>query len=261
MRNMAYIGITGIKTLAESDALARMTRELDFPASHCLMVGGLASYKGLKLGYVSDPKQYVLPNELNRSFLRADRLLNIVHYNSKIEGLSGQLDELLEVVDRADGVQLNIPWPQVSVIRRLREASTTVILQISSAASAMLEHDPDRIVDKLAGYEGLIDYVLIDPSGGVGLDFEPDYAAYVLAAFVTSGLSANWGIAGGLGPGRLGVLELLLEIYPELSWDAQARLRTVEGTSLDLAACRQYLVEGVEILNKQPGRDSTLAST
>jgi hypothetical protein len=257
MRNMAYIGITGIKTLAESHALARMTRELGLPETHCLMMGGLASYKGLKLGYVSDPKQYVLPYELNRSFLRHDRVLNIVHYNSKVEGLSGQLDELIRAIDRADGVQLNIPWPRPSVIRRLRVPSAIVILQVSSAASAMLDHDPDRIAAKLAEYDGLIDYALIDPSGGVGRNFEPEYAVNALTALVASGLSICWGIAGGLGPGRLGVLEPLLEIYPELSWDAQARLRTVDGQALDLAACRQYLREGVALLNKLPGRGST----
>ena len=121
----------------------------------------------------------------------------------------------------------------------------------------MLGHDPRRIVARLAEYEGLIDYALLEPSGGVGKAFVPTYIAPILEACVASNLDIGWGVAGGLGAGRLSVLEPLLEICPELSWDAQARLRSADGQVLDLAACEQYLREGIALLHKQPGRGST----
>ena len=259
MRDLAYIGITGVKTFDESKRLAQLVRDLRLPLTHRLMVGGLASYKSLRLGYVSDPMQYVLPTELNRVLVQAPQVLNIVHYNSKIEGLRGQIADVLSVIHRAEGIQLNIPWPDPIILRAVKaELETTVILQVSTKASEQLDHDPVRIAAKLAEYEGLIDFALIDPSGGVGRGFEPKYAKDMLLTLVATELEIRWGIAGGLGPGRLSVLEPLLEIYPELSWDAQARLRKADRHSLDLGACEQYLREGIALIRKLPGRASTL---
>lgn len=256
MRNMSYIGITGIKTATDSKALVEIVHTLDLPSSHLLMLGGLASYKGLRLGYVSDPTQYVLPSGLNKALIGNPQILNIVHYNSRHDGLLDQIKDVLDVVDCADGIQLNIPWPEPEMLAVLREETVpVVILQVSGAASEDLDHAPGRIADRLGDYEGLIDYALIDPSGGVGRGFEPEYAVAVLEALVHSGLAIQWGIAGGLGPGSLGNLEPLLQIYPELSWDAQARLRKGDGQALDLAACEAYLLEGVELLHGLPGRD------
>ena len=48
------------------------------------------------------------------------------------------------------------------------------------------------------------------------------------------------------------MLEPLLEIYPELSWYAQARLRAAQGSSLDLGARERYLREGIALIRKVP---------
>jgi hypothetical protein len=256
-----YIGITGIKTLSESQTLVRAMHEMGFPLSHHLMLGGLASYKGLRQGYVSDPAQYVMPAELNGALIGDRQVMNIVHYNSRYEDVLEQIREVMDIVGLADGIQLNIPWPEPDLLRQLRaETASIVILQVSATASEDVHHDPGLIAARLGEYEGFIDYALIDPSGGTGRAFEPEYAQSVLRSLVASGLDIKWGVAGGLGTGKLSGLEPLLQIYGDLSWDAQARMRTADGQRLDLAACEAYLREGVAMLHKLPGRGSTLSS-
>lgn len=260
MSKTAYIGITGVKTEEESLRILEIVREIGLPSTHRVMIGGLASYKGLSRGVVADPNQYVLPDELRTVFNPDRQLFNVVHYNSRAKGLVAQVEVLLDRVEVADGIQLNIAWPEPSILRRLRDRYyAEIVLQVSAEAAAMLAHEPVRIAAKLAQYEGVIDYALLDPSGGVGKPFDLGYIAPILEAVVDTNLDIGWGVAGGLGPGQLEKLESLLQICPTLSWDSQARLRTADGQALDLAACEQYLVEGVEILHKLPGRGSTIA--
>lgn len=258
MSKTAYIGITGVKTEKESSKILEIVRGIGLPSTYRVMIGGLASYKGLSRGVVADPNQYVLPDELKTVFNPDRQLFNVVHYNSRAKGLVAQVERLLDCIEIADGIQLNIPWPEPSILRRLRDRYyTEVVLQISAEAAAMIGHEPTRIAAKLAQYEGVIDYALLDPSGGVGKAFNLRYMLPILEAVVGTGLDINWGVAGGLGPGQLEKLQPLFEICPSLSWDSQARIRTSDGRALDLAACEKYLVEGVEILHKLPGRGST----
>lgn len=258
MPKTAYIGITGAKNRKECKNLLSIVRELGVPPTHRVMIGGLASYKGLAWDAVADLKQYVTPGQLKAVFVGDRQLFNVLHYNSRARGLPAQLEDLLEMIDSVDGVQLNIPWPHPRLLRQLRDHYyTEVILQVSAEAAAMLNHEPARIADKLADYQGLIEYALFDPSGGVGKPFELGYITPILKAVVDSGIDIGWGVAGGLGPGQLEKLEPLLQICPTLSWDAQARLRTPDGQALDLAACRNFLREGFALIHKLPGRDST----
>ncbi len=258
MSKRAYIGITGVKNRKECENLLNTVREIDLPPSHRVMIGGLASYKGLAWGEVADPDQYAAHGQLETVFINDRQLFNVLHYNSRAGGLTAQVIYLLEKVNLVDGIQLNIPWPHPRLLRQLRERYyAEVILQVSAEAAAMLNHDPGRIAAKLTEYDGLIEYALLDPSGGFGKPFDPGYIAPILQAVVDSELNIGWGVAGGLGPGGLEKLEPLLQICPRLSWDAQAGLRTTDNQALDLAACESYLLEGIALLHKQPGQDST----
>lgn len=260
MPRTAYIGVTGVKTNDETAKLLEIVRGIGLPPTHRVMIGGLASYKGLAWGTVADPSQYVLPDVLRTVLLPDRQLLNLLHYNSRAKGLVAQIEQLLDRVEVADGVQLNIPWPEPSIMRRLRNRYfADIVLQVSSEAAAMLGHEPGRIAAKLAEYEGVIDYALLDPSGGVGKPFDLGYISPILEAVADTDLDIGWGVAGGLGPGQLKKLEPLLHLCPTLSWDSQSRLRTPNGQALDLAACKQYLLEGVELLHKLPDRGSTRA--
>jgi hypothetical protein len=248
MSKTAYIGITGVMSRSESKSLISSAR----------INGFFGSYKGLVWGQVSDPSQYIPQDELSNVFVDDPRVFNVLHYNSRAHGLLGQIERLLSNVEIADGIQLNIPWPDPAILRRLRERYyVEVILQVSAEAMNMLDNNPNTIAAKIRQYDGLIDYVLIDPSGGVGTEFELSRIVPILEDCIALGLDIGLGVAGGLRAGRLDVLKPLLKICPDLSWDAQAGLRTVDRQALDLAACERYMLEGIALLHKQPGRDST----
>lgn len=247
MKTKPYVGITGVTSIVQSEAIAGYAELLGWPRTHKVMVGALASYKGLR-GRSANPRQYVGVDQIDSVFVNDRVCLNLIHYNSRANGLFAQLNELLSDARYVDGVQLNISWPWLDALRRLQSRFYTVItLQISSRAYQMIGGTPTRLVSTLAPYEGLIEYVLIDPSGGTGKDFDSHLAKVMLKTLVDSGLGMKWGIAGGLGRGKLERLRPLLEIDPGLSWDAQARLRTISD-ELDESLWKPYLEESRKLL-------------
>jgi hypothetical protein len=58
-------------------------------------------------------------------------------------------------------------------------------------------------VEKLKAYQGIIQYALIDPSGGQGLDFDLERAATLLLS-MQKNLEITPGVAGGFGPINVG---------------------------------------------------------
>ena len=248
MKTKPYIGITGVTCREQVEAIVEMADRIGLPRTHQLMIGVLASYRSLVWGELADPHQYVQVEVLNGVFVNDRRLFNLVHYNSRADGLVRQLVDLVSRVDCADGVQLNIPWPAVSSLRRHRErAYTPVVLQISHRAYCEVGGTPERLVERLRGYAGVIEYVLFDPSGGLGKDFDGKQAESILAALVEAELPFRYGVAGGLAPGKLQRLKPLLEIYSELSWDAQGGLRN-QARQLDLGRCRRFLEESYDLI-------------
>lgn len=241
MQAKPYVGITGITELAQSEALVAIAEDIGWPRSHKLMIGALVSYKGLAFGKLANPSQYIGVDQIDEVLVGDARVLNLIHYNSRAEGQYAQLHDVVRRVRYADGLQLNIDWPGEAQLRRLRERIyTTVVLQVGSRAYKSIGARPDRLVERLRSYSGLVDYVLIDPSSGTGTPFSSDFALTTLQALVDSRLPMKWGIAGGLSPDNLAKLEPLLWLYPKLSWDAQGRLRDKQD-NLDLGRCRAYL--------------------
>lgn len=249
MNTKPYVGITGITSREQSKAILALADEIGWPRSHRLMIGALVSYRGLVWGEAANPKQYVPVDRIDEVLIGDGRLLNLVHYNSRAAGLFAQIRDVIKRVSYADGIQLNIAWPREDQLRRLRERIyTTVVLQVSSNAYRMLGNSPAALVGRLKAYEGLIEYVLVDPSGGIGRQFDLAYAEEILGALVESGLGMKWGIAGGLGSDNISRLEALVRIYPELSWDAQARLRKIPDDTLDMTKVRAYLEASAELI-------------
>lgn len=249
MRTKPYAGITGITTRSQSEAIIEIAEEIGWPRDYKLMIGALASYKGLAFGKLANPNQYVYVDDIDTILIGDSRVLNLVHYNSRAAGLFAQIRDVIKRVTYADGVQLNIAWPDRYQLQRLRERIyTTVVLQIGPNAYKMAG-DPLKLIVKLENYRGLIDYVLIDPSGGLGRSFDVGFATDVLGELIQADLGYRLGIAGGLGPDNVDKLEPLLSTFEgyALCWDAQSRLRDGEDR-LDLGRCRDYLEASAELI-------------
>jgi hypothetical protein len=172
-------------------------------------------------------------------------LLNLIHFNTNQE--DELLNDLETIQDRAGpnchGFQLNLAWPDPRVLeryKRLRFARKTIVLQCGNKALDAVKNDAARLAQKLHEYEGLVEYVLIDPSAGKGQDFNLTFAKQCLWALEKSGPeSMGLGIAGGLHAHNLGRLQKLVSEH-ELSIDAEGKLRDKDD-NLSVAAARAYV--------------------
>jgi phosphoribosylanthranilate isomerase len=252
-----YVGFTGVTTREQAMALRELHRWHPLPG-RVLMVGALSSHKALMFGAPSDPERYLLPVELDKVFLDGSGLLNLVHYNAQAAGLADQVALVVKRPTHCHGVQLNVPWPRPDQLRRMRqEVFTQIVLQLSRQAWLMIREDSELLVSRLrhwyvadlgGGPKPLFDRLLIDFSGGRGVELNVEVAAKILTALIEAELPFQYGLAGGLNPDNLECLAPLLARSPDLSWDMESGVRT-DG-QLDLEKCeaaweasRELLVE------------------
>jgi phosphoribosylanthranilate isomerase len=141
------------------------------------------------------------------------------------------------------GFQLNITWPEPKALERYKTRAhfnnKTIVLQCGNKALEVCRNDPIELVMRLQEYEGLIDYVLIDPSGGHGQEFNVPVAMDYFAKLDRLPW-LGFGIAGGLHAGNLDRLSSLVAEYSDFSIDAEGRLRDSQD-DLNIEAARAYL--------------------
>lgn len=246
-----YIGITGFTKPEEVEAAYQLL-PIDPPRK--LMVGVLASWKTLR-GIPLKPKwqaQFPDPKIIPALFPDDDRVLNLIHYGTEEGQESSLLADLLRLEEFAGenlhGFQLNIPWPSTIELEdyAFYGHGTTLALQIGRKAMEMVGDDRDRLITMLERYIGLVDAILLDPSGGLGQPFDTERARTMLRAIADRGWDLGLGVAGGLGPNTLHLVEPLLAEFPHLSIDAQGRLRN-EQNELDASAVASYLGNAFQI--------------
>lgn len=251
-----YVGVTGFMSRVEvKEAFKIIPQE----SQRRLMVGVLMSSKTLAGQQNKWSSRYPKKEAVADIFVDDPRALNLVHYSTDHpETLCSQLREITELASsRIDGFQLNIAWPPVSEIEYYNEANPEkfLVLQIGSGAMAQVE-SMERFTELVGAYLPMIDAILIDMSGGRGEYLDAVKGSeYFRALHDYSALGL--GIAGGLGPDTLHALDPLIREFPDLSVDAEGRLRIwdPEGGILSLGSMRVYLEDAFPILAgvKLPG--------
>ncbi len=248
-----YIGITGF-TNPEEIAVA-----LDaFPkkSNRKLMIGVLATYKSLR-GISMKPKwakQTPKRETIRDIFPNDERVINLVHFSTEEGQEKLVLADMIRVHELAGpnihGFQLNLAWPkrQIDDYRIIVGCKPRIVLQIGQKAVEMAGGTPQGVVDMLYHYLGSINGVLFDPSGGLGKPFDIEHTCEFLSAIAEQGWDIGLGIAGGLGPESLNLVKPLLTKFPDLSIDAQGRLRNIEN-NLDMEAVKTYLVKASQMFS------------
>jgi len=138
-------------------------------------------------------------------------------------------------------------WPDPDVIAGLRRSrpNVSVVLQVNRGCMAERGNSPDKVAARVAlDYGELVNYVLVDASGGAGVPFVPeDAAAFIVAiarARAVAGQSFELLIAGGLEADNLQHLVTPIRmIEPQIGIDAEGALRTDD--ELDNAKVGAYL--------------------
>ncbi len=204
-----YIGITGFMSQYEV-ILARnaFLKERQNP-DYLLMVGVLASLKTLYGHTNKRPNRYPILKDVRQIFIHDPgilNMLNLIHYNSKnTELLFTQLMAITESMGKQlfHGFQLNIAWPDELELLSYKShyPDKKIVLQIGSGAFEEIENSPEKLVERLGLYAGLIDYILLDMSGGKGKPLNTEILKEYLRAIKVSfaRMDIGLGVAEVLG--------------------------------------------------------------
>lgn len=253
-----YIGITDFMTRDQTlEALGYFHAVTRFKMSHKLMVGVMMSYKTLH----KQPTKWAgaFPKSANVSeiFVSHPLAFNTLHYadytNSDVaESIA---HAILYGGVNLHALQLDMVWPDKKDIATTvvsQDRPISVILQVGSKAMAEVDDDPIKVIQKLRDYGDTIDGVLFDKSMGQGKPMD----AQVLMPYVEEVYEhlprLRVAVAGGLGPDTMHVVEPIVARFPDISIDAQERLRP-SGSALDpidWELANKYLEEASKMFAK-----------
>ncbi|MBI5654833.1 hypothetical protein HZC53_04245 [Candidatus Uhrbacteria bacterium] len=244
-----YIGITGFMTQAEVRAVLDV---IPHDASHQLMVGVLASWKTIRGLGNKYPSRYPTMQNIGSIFVNDPRVVNLVHYaTDDISTLDEQLENLeRHVCQPHDGYQLNLCWPKPAILAKSLLPGLRRVLQVGRPALELVGYAPAALALEMYSYDGLITDILIDPSAGKGFAFDPVQASELLLAVRERHPKIGLGVAGGLSAKTLNLVEPLVRLIPDLSIDAEGRLRNPADDNLDLKQACEYVSAAFELFRQ-----------
>lgn len=257
----SYIGVTGFNEV--SDVVGAAASIPKGNPRH-LMVGILASVTTLQNRKTKWPLRYPVPGEIATLFPdHTNKVLNLIHLH--VPQSSDLLPWLYEAEIRGGrdlhGFQLNMTWPEVDPIKRWLESRQQrrekakepgkwqwmpvhdyMVLRCGNHALEMVHRNPSELAQRVGLYKGIIDYVLIDPSGGMGEPINPQFAIDCLTELHSRDLGEmKFAVAGGLSAETLpDLMGPILQKFPETSFDAEGRLRDGQD-NLEWSSVKSYL--------------------
>lgn len=252
-----YIGICDVPSAEKAK------RALDFFSRLCLasasdrklMIGVMMSRKtitGIQSKWASVwPKK----EEVASIFVDHPRAFNTLHYADYDDNT--YFEHLLEAVrwggKNLHALQLDMVWPRFGMIRLLREIhpDLKIVLQVNANALAQMDDKPIIVVQQLARYGDSVDYVLLDKSHGKGLGMDAEGLLPFAMAIAEDLPNMGIAVAGGLGPETMDLVIPIVREFPNVSIDAQGRLRPSGNAMdpIDWNMADKYLVEAVRVFS------------
>lgn len=239
MRPQPYIGVTGF--MARDEVLSILS---GVPAGRLLMVGVLASSKTLRGEQNSWPNRFPLTSEIQQIFVPDPRALNLIHFSTDDQvTLETQLEQAIYLGGPAfNGFQLNMVWPDPNKLRAvLSNRNLRIVLQIGSTAFRKVDEDPNHLAIRLDDYVGLATDILFDLSGGHGKEIDAARVLPVLRAVRARHPNLGLGVAGGLSAESIHLIEPIIRDFPDVSTDAEGKIRDDVGSKLNLQKTARYI--------------------
>lgn len=238
-RPIPYIGITDFMTGAEARVMLRAFSEYRAgKAPRKLMVGVMMSYKTLNNLPSKFTHAFPAKAETPSIFFDHPLAFNTLHYadyddQTDEQDIRAMMDICLQ--GHLHAVQFDMPWPHwrlLEVVKRLSDWRVNTVLQIGKNALDQCNNDPQEVCFQVERYGRLVDYVLLDKSMGQGRGMDATallpFVRAIAEAFPVMGIA----VAGGLGPTTMHLMEPIVQEFPEISIDAQGKLRP-SGNALD----------------------------
>ncbi len=230
-RHTSYLGITDF---TDASQVHRMRDVLDEIGSQRLLgVGVMMSYKTLT-GRETKWSKWFPPNEQVASiFVERAGVFNVLHY-ADYDGATEYRhlrDAIVTAGRNVDALQLDMPWPDLAMLRRIRNMYPNLkfIIQVSEKAIEQCGRDAEQVVHRLTQYaqHDCLDYALFDLSGGQGKAMNANLLMNYIWKAVQALPSLSIAVAGGLGPTSMDLLKpAIRDGNPlDVSIDAQGKLR------------------------------------
>ncbi len=231
-----YFGVCDVLSPEQSRAMAEELRRNRKDPDRKVMIGVMAGHFSLRPDE-PDPgdQRSVFPSrdEMSGGFTDDPDVLNTVHFADLYRPREVQtlLDDLELVVqyggENLHAIQLDVTWPNPGEIDRFKERhpDVAIILQLGKFAFEEAENDPQNMVDLLREYGDSIDFALLDLSMGKGKSMESEGLLPLLRLIRQKLPGLGLAVAGGLGPDSMDVLEPIAKEFPDISIDAQGRLK------------------------------------
>ena len=203
MHAKPYVGVTGPVTVGEVESLVGEFSRAGYSmgSTHLPMVGFLVSYQTLN-GQAINNRRYPPIGELRALVSQTSgRAFPMVHYSSREKAtLADQVSQVFDGLYEEGlcrAVQFNITWPDVRQIELVKERFPEMQVVFAASGRVMSNGSPQEVVKRIGEYEKLLDYVLLDPSGGQGKDFNVQTSLAFYEELRTCVPSITAGFAGG----------------------------------------------------------------
>lgn len=152
-----------------------------------------------------------------------------------------------------NAVQLDMIWPDPNEIAEAlahSDRKLDIILQVGRHAFDRVGSDIPRLLNELARYSDVVTHVLLDKSMGKGISLDTDELLPFIRAIRDNLPDYQIVVAGGLGPQTLHLLQPIIEEFPDVSIDAEGRLRASGNNvdPLDLPITGEYLAKALQLL-------------
>jgi hypothetical protein len=253
-----YIGITDFMNFAQVEAMEKVFAANQKEGSaRQLHVGVVMSYKTLNHIETKWSKAFP-PNESIVEIFQSLDSYNCLHYADYDHDDDFYMNLALAMNyggNRLRAVQLDMVWPNpAEILHALQVAGMMpeIILQVGKNAMEACNNEPMGVVRMLRKYKGVIDRVLLDKSMGKGLGMDAQFLLPFARAIRSYHPEFAIGAAGGLGPDTMHLVEPLLVEFPDLSIDAQSKLRP-SGNALDpvdWGMAGSYLVNALRLVKQ-----------
>ncbi len=236
----SHIGITGFGSNQEYlDVLGKKNSAW----KSSIQAGVLVSSKTLAGLRQEQTKRFPSMEVLPTIFGDIPGVLNLIHFNTNQR--EQLVDDLLKAHELAGpychGFQLNIAWPSIQAIEEYRKVHPTakITLQCGTKALDELENLEQDLPRRVLEYGDLINYVMIDQSGGKGLVYDH---SFMFRAFSSLEAATQVGLilAGGLSYKNLYRLHPLWKRFKEFSIDVESGVRNKQD-DFDVHVARAFL--------------------
>jgi hypothetical protein len=256
-RPTRYIGITDFFRREEVEQMRAVLERHPKGRAFRLHVGVMMSFKTLR-GIPTKWATAFPPKETIADVFACPDTMNCLHFADRearptADVRSSLIEALAWGGAGMNALQLDMTWPDPDVVAEAVASlgrPIEVILQVGDAAFEEVSNHPNILIKRLADYRGCVTHVLLDKSGGRGIGIDAvgllPFAHAIARNYPHLGIVA----AGGLGPTSMSLVRPLTRDIPNISIDAQGRLRR-SGSALDPIdwdLAEQYLIAALDQL-------------